>query len=88
MHKTQSYAYSTDDDDHAKERSARSTKFFQGKTEMSHQETIEKIMYNDNEIEESREDSSSTSCEYDFNLYHLLLLLFKVIFKSDYFSSL
>jgi len=73
--KTQSYAYSTDNDDHAKKKSARSTKLFEGKA-MNRKDAIEKILY-DSEVEESHnilhEDSSST-CKSYFNLYYLLLL--------------
>jgi hypothetical protein len=73
--KTQSYAYFIDNDDHAKKKSARSTKLFEGKAKMNCIDAIEKIMY-DSEIEQSHnilhEDSSST-CKSYFNLYHLLL---------------
>lgn len=76
IHKTQSYAYSTDNDDHAKKKSACSTKFFQGKAKTSREDAIEKIMYH-SESEESHnslyEQSSSATCKSHFNLYHLLL---------------
>ncbi|XP_011858652.1 PREDICTED: uncharacterized protein LOC105556179 [Vollenhovia emeryi] len=65
IRQTQSYAYSTDNDEHAKERSTRSIKFFEGKAKMNREEAIEKIMYgsdNERSRNSSHEYSSSVTC--------------------------
>lgn len=73
IHKRDSYSYSTDNDDHAKEKSICTTKFFEEKTKMKHKDTVEKIMYDSDigGLHNSVHDSSVT-CKYIYIIYYCL----------------
>lgn len=84
----QIYCYSTDNDDHAENKSKHCTKFFEEKAKGKSEDAIDKIMY-DSEIIEARNSSNesnfSITCIYIY-ISHCFINYFKVSESSLWLS--